>query len=129
MSTVPGFREACLAVLILAGCAAPAAVGRPAVLPLRTLDQGFDIRWALVRDEGRVHAIGEVQSSTPLSAPVVLLLLGLDRERRVVSRASGTADPGFTAAPMPFSIVLVPTGAEERFVVQAWTHVPFGLRR
>jgi hypothetical protein len=110
------------------GCAAAAPVPQPAELPNLTQDQGFDIRWALVQEPGRVSAVGEVESRAPVLVRVTVALYGVDADGRVVRTATSTAQTGFTPGPMPFSVSLAPTGREAQFLVRIFSHVPLGLR-
>ena len=102
------------------GCAAGAGSTRivvPAELPNQTFEQGMSLRWALIRDDGPVRAVGLAEAPGVGVSGSTLALYGLDRDGRIVSRGQGVVAGGFGAAALPFEVTLRPTGREERFTI------------
>jgi len=118
-----------LAVLAtLAGCAAPARIEVPAELPLRTTDQGFEIRWALQREAARARAVGRVSPFFDTEARLTLAFFGVDAEGRIVSRGTTYLRSEFNREAIPFAVELTPTGREAGFELRVIEyHLP-GLR-
>ena len=106
------------AVLAWAGCAGPSRIAVPPELPNRTDDQGITFRWALLRDDGTVRAVGLAEAPGRNVSGATLALYGTDGGGRIVSRGQGTVSGGFGEGALPFEVVLRPTGAEERFLLR-----------
>ena len=105
-----------LGLVLLAGaCAAPSRIEVPPELPNTTREQFLTLRWALVREAGRVRAVGRAQSSMGIEWDAALELLGLDVQGRVVSQTSSVVRSGFGAAATAFEVALVPQGGEAAF--------------
>jgi len=102
-------------LLLLVGCAAPAPSARSADFPVQSADQFFYFRWALERDGGIVRAVGLVESRVSTFSELTLVLFGLDKSGRVVSRGFGYVTPGFRREAQPFTVDLRPGGQEDRF--------------
>jgi len=102
-------------VLLATACAAPSRIEVPAELPNTTQEQFLTLRWALVREAGRVRAVGMAQSSMGIEWDAALELLGLDAQGRVVSQTSSVVRSGFGAAATAFEVALVPRGGEAAF--------------
>jgi hypothetical protein len=121
---VPVPRRLVLGLLagLLAGCAAAPRVPDPSELPFHaTQPPFFTGHWRRDRPPGRVMADGVLelgQADRLMDATVGLE--GLDREGRVVSRATTVLGPrAFTGdVRWPFTVSLRSTGAEDRFVVR-----------
>jgi hypothetical protein len=103
------------AVLLASGCAVPARIEVPPELPNTTQEQFLTLRWALVREQQRVRAVGTAQSSMGIEWDATLELLGLDVQGRVVSRNSSVVRSGFGVGPAVFEVALVPRGGETAF--------------
>ncbi len=103
------------AVLLASACAAPSRIEVPPELPNTTQEQFLTLRWALVREAGRVRALGMAQSSMGIEWDAALELLGLDAQGRVVSQTSSVVRSGFGAAATAFEVALVPRGGEAAF--------------
>jgi hypothetical protein len=102
------------ALLVLGGCAELPSIAVPPDLPNTTREQFLTLRWALVRESGRVQAIGQAEvSGSNWEATVVLE--GVDAQGRVVSRGPRVLRPGFGPGPTPFQVELVPVGGETDF--------------
>jgi hypothetical protein len=102
------------ALLIMGGCAELPRIAVPPDLPNTTREQFLTLRWALVRESGRVQAIGQAEvSGSNWEATVVLE--GVDAQGRVVSRGPRVLRPGFGPGPTPFQVELVPAGGETDF--------------
>src|SRR5262245_34166653 len=86
----------------------------PAELPYTTRQQFLTLHWALIREPGRVRAVGRADASVS-RWDASLTLEGLDVAGRVVSRGSAPVRPGFGTGPTPFQVELVPTGGENGF--------------
>jgi hypothetical protein len=96
------------------GCAGSPPIVVPPDLPNTTREQFLTLRWALVRETGRVQAIG--QAAGPGGQwDAVLALEGVDGQGRVVSRGTRAIRPGFGSGPTPFQVELTPTGGESDF--------------
>lgn len=106
---------ALLATGCLAGCTVPAGIQVPPELPNTTQEQFLTLRWALVREAGRVRAVGTAQSSMNIGWDANLELLGLDAQGRVVSQNSTVVRSGFGPSPTAFEVALVPRGGEAAF--------------
>jgi hypothetical protein len=102
-------------VLLATACAAPSRIEVPSELPNTTREQFLTLRWALVREAGRVRAVGTAQSSMGIEWDAALELLGLDAQERVVSQTSSVVRSGFGAAATAFEVALVPRGGEAEF--------------
>jgi hypothetical protein len=102
------------AVLLASGCAAPARIEVPPELPNTVQEQRLILRWALVRGEGTVRAVGTAQSGGGVLDATVALE-GVDGQGRVVSRSTGTVRRGFGPGPTPFAVDLAPKGGETDF--------------
>lgn len=102
-------------VLLASACAAPSRIEVPPELPNTTQEQFLTLRWALVREAGRVRAVGMAQSSMGIEWDAALELLGLDAQGRVVSQTSSVVRSGFGAAATAFEVALVPRGGEAAF--------------
>jgi hypothetical protein len=102
-------------VLLASACAAPSRIEVPPELPNTTQEQFLTLRWALVREAGRVRAVGTAQSSMGIEWDAALELLGLDAQGRVVSQTSSVVRSGFGAAATAFEVALVPRGGEAAF--------------
>jgi hypothetical protein len=103
------------AVLLASGCAAPARIEVPPELPNTTAEQFLTLRWALVREDRMVRAVGTAQSSSGIEWDATLELLGLDAQGRVVSQNSSVVRSGFGIGPTAFEVALVPRGGETAF--------------
>jgi hypothetical protein len=103
------------AVLLVAGCGVSSGIQVPPELPNTTQEQFLTLRWALVREAGRVRAVGTAQSSMGIEWDANLELLGLDAQGRVVSQSSSVVRAGFGAGPTAFEVALVPRGGETAF--------------
>jgi hypothetical protein len=99
------------AVLLASGCAAPARIEVPAELPNTVQERLLTLRWALVRGEGTVRAVGVSQSAGSLYDATVALE-GVDGQGHVVSRSTGTIRRGFLSGPTAFAVDLAPKGGE-----------------
>ena len=102
------------AVLLASGCAAPARIEVPPELPNTTREQRLTLRWALVRGEGTVRAVGMAQSAGSLYDATVALE-GVDGQGHVVSRSTGSIRRGFGPGPSTFAVDLAPQGGETDF--------------
>jgi hypothetical protein len=105
-----------LLVLLAAGaCGGLPRIAVPPDLPNTTRAQFLALRWALVRETGRVQAVGLAESTSGGQWDAAVALEGVDAEGRVVSRGSGAIRPGFGGGSTPFQVDLVPTGRETDF--------------
>jgi hypothetical protein len=102
------------AVLLASACAAPARIEVPPELPNTVRERLLTLRWALVRGEGTVRAVGMAHSAGALHDATVALE-GVDGQGRVVSRSTGTVRRGFGPGPTPFAVDLAPKGGETDF--------------
>lgn len=102
-------------LLVAGGCAAPVRIAVPPSLPNTTHEQFLALRWALVRETGRVRAVGLADATSWGQWDATVALEGLDSQGRVVSRGSGIIRPGFGSGPTAFEVDLVPTGGETEF--------------
>jgi hypothetical protein len=102
-------------LLVAGGCAVAPRGGIPPDLPNTTREQFLTLRWALVRESGKVRAVGLADSAAGSRWDATVALEGLDGQRRVVSRGSASVRPGFGPGPTPFAAELVPEGAETEF--------------
>ncbi|HEX2500775.1 MAG TPA: hypothetical protein VHO73_04910 [Methylomirabilota bacterium] len=113
------------AVLLASGCAGAARIQVPAELPNTTSELFLTLRWALVREDRMVRAVGTAQSSAGIEWDATLELLGLDAQGRVVSGSQSVVRSGFGPGPTAFEVALVPRGGESAFrlrVFRAWQH-------
>ncbi len=109
------------ALLVLSGCAELPRTAVPPDLPHTTREQFLTLRWALVRESGRVQAIGQAEVSAS-NWDATVALEGVDARGRVISRGTRVLRPGFGPGPTPFQVELAPAGGETDFrlrVVQA----------
>jgi hypothetical protein len=103
-----------VALLVLGGCAELPRIAVPPDLPQTTREQFLTLRWALVRESGRVQAVGHAEvSGSHWDATVALE--GVDAQGRVVSRGTRVLRPGFGPGPTPFQVEIVPAGGETDF--------------
>src|SRR5712691_8579755 len=104
-------------LLVLAGCATPGPIPAPspADFPMQAADQHFQLHWRLVREGDRVRVEGLMETRAPTVDEVTLVLYGLDREGRIVSRGLAIVRWGFRREPQTFTVTLRPAGTEERF--------------
>jgi hypothetical protein len=109
-----------VAVGVLSGCGAiqpPPTV--PANLPLRTIDQIFEINWALQKEPDVVRGVGLISYAVQdYEYRIVLAFFGLDDGGRIVSRGLTQVQSPISYAPIPFSVELKPTGRETSFQVK-----------
>ena len=103
-----------LAVTLFAGgCAASPRAEVPPALPSTTQEQFLTLRWALVRGEGAVRALGRAESSSAGGRwDATVALEGVDARGVVVSRSLTIIRPGFGPGPTDFEAALVPKGSE-----------------
>ena len=101
-------------VLLASACAAPARIVVPPELPNTTHEQFLTLRWALVRGEGTVRAVGVAQSAGRVLDATVALE-GVDGQGHVVSRSTGSIRRGFGPGPTAFAVDLAPRGGETNF--------------
>jgi hypothetical protein len=106
-------------LLLTSACTVPSRIEVPPELPNTTHEQFLTLRWALVREDGRVRAVGMAQSSMGIEWDAHLELLGLDAQGRVVNQNSTVVRSGFGAGPTPFEVPLVTRGGETTFRLQA----------
>ncbi len=110
-----------LPLVLLLGCAAPVRTATPDSFPLHATDQLFTFHWALERGGGVVRAAGVVETRLQTVEDVTLVLYGLDKDGRIVSRGFGGAHWGFRADEIrPFMVQLRPQGAEARYELRVW---------
>jgi hypothetical protein len=102
-------------LLVAGGCAAPARIAVPPSLPNTTHEQFLALRWALVREPGRVRAVGLADAASGGQWDATVALEGLDSQGRTVSRSLAIIRPGFGAGPTAFEVDLVPGGGETEF--------------
>ena len=102
------------ALLALGGCAGLPRLAVPPDLPNTTREQFLTLRWASVRESGRVLAIGQAEVSGS-NWDATVALEGVDAQGRVVSRGTHILRPGFGPGPTPFQVELVPAGGEADF--------------
>jgi hypothetical protein len=102
------------AVLLVSGCAAPARIEVPPELPNTVQAQRLTLRWALVRGEGTVRAVGMAQSGGGVLDATVALE-GVNGQGHVVSRSTGSIRRGFGPGPTAFAVDLAPEGGETDF--------------
>jgi hypothetical protein len=102
-------------LLVVGGCAGLPRIAVPPDLPNTTREQFLVLRWALVREIGRVQAVGQAESTSGDRWDAAIALEGLDAQGRVVSRGTGAIRPGFGGGPTPFQVDLAPTGGETDF--------------
>ena len=102
------------ALLVMGGCAELPRIAVPPDLPNTTREQFLTLRWALVRESGRVQAIGQAEAAGS-NWEATVVLEGVDAQGRVVSRGSRVLRPGFGPGPTPFQVELVPAGGETDF--------------
>jgi hypothetical protein len=102
-------------LLVFGGCAVAPRTAIPPDLPNTTRDQFLTLRWALVREGGKVLAVGVAESTAGSRWDATVALEGLDGQGRVVSRGSTSVHPGFGPGPTPFQAELVPAGGEAEF--------------
>jgi hypothetical protein len=111
-------------VLLASGCAVSPGIQVPPELPNTTVDQFLTFRWALVRGDGRVRAVGTAQSSMGgIEWDATLELLSFDAQGRVVNQNSAVVRSGFGVGPTAFEVPLVLRGGETEFrlhVLSAW---------
>jgi hypothetical protein len=103
-----------MALLALGACAEQARIAVPPDLPNTTREQFLTLRWALVREPGRVEAVGQAEASGA-NWDATIALEGVDAGGRVVSRGVRVLRPGFGPGPTPFQVDLVPAGGEREF--------------
>jgi hypothetical protein len=102
--------------LVAGGCAASPRTEVPAELPNSTREQFLTLRWALLRDGGKVRAVGIAEPSTSGSPwEAIVALEGLDSSGRIVSEDSTAIRPGFSGGSTAFEVELVPKGGEAQF--------------
>jgi hypothetical protein len=107
------------AVLLVSGCAASGGIQVPPELPNTTREQFLTLRWALVREDGRVRAVGTAQSSMGgIEWDATLELLSFDAQGRVVNQNSAFVRSGFSAGSTAFEVPLVTRGGEATFRLQ-----------
>jgi hypothetical protein len=102
------------AVVLASACAAPARIEVPPELPNMVQERLLTLRWALVRGEGTVRAVGMAQSAGGLFDATVALE-GVDGQGHVVSRSTGSIRRGFGPGPTAFAVDLAPQGGETDF--------------
>lgn len=102
-------------LLAVGGCGELPRIVVPPDLPNTTREQFLELRWALVRESGRVQAVGQAASTSGDRWDAAIALEGLDAQGRVVSRGSGAIRPGFGGGPTPFQVELAPAGGETDF--------------
>ena len=103
-------------MLLVSGCAVSAGIQVPPELPNTTVDQFLTLRWALVRGDGRVRAVGTAQSSMGgIEWDATLELLSFDAQGLVVNQNSAFVRSGFGAGPTAFEVPLVTRGGEAAF--------------
>ena len=102
-------------LLVTGGCAGMPRITVPPDLPNTTQEQFLTLRWALVRNPGRVEAVGLADARAAGGWEATVALEGLDGQGRVVSRGSRVLRPGFGAGPTAFQAELAPTGSETDF--------------
>ena len=108
-------------VLLVSGCAGSAGIQVPPELPNTTVEQFLTLRWALVREDGRVRAVGTAQSSMGgIEWDATFELLSFDAQGRVVNQNSAYVRSGFGAGLTAFEVPLVTRGGEATFRL----HVP-----
>jgi hypothetical protein len=106
-------------LLVAGGCAAPARIAVPPSLPNTTHEQFLALRWALVREPGRVRAVGLADAASGGQWDATVALEELDSQGRTVSRASSIIRPGFGSGPTAFEVELVPKSGETEFRLRA----------
>ena len=112
-----------MGLFLFTACAGPSSVVQPTDFAFHARQDVFDLAWSIERAEGNVRAVGRVDAGSTAVAGLTLELFGLDASGRIASRGQGVVRWRFAPGPEPFVIELVPTGAEERFVVQVGTYV------
>jgi hypothetical protein len=103
-----------MALLAFGACAERPRIAVPPDLPNTTREQFLTLRWALVREPGRVEAVGQAEASGS-NWDATIALEGVDAGGRVVSRGVRVLRPGFGPGPTPFQVDLVPAGGEREF--------------
>jgi hypothetical protein len=104
------------AVLLMSGCAVSAGIQVPPDLPNTTVEQFLTLRWTLVREDGRVRAVGTAQSSMGgIEWDATLELLSFDAQGLVVNQNSAFVRAGFGAGPTAFEVPLATRGGEATF--------------
>jgi hypothetical protein len=102
------------AVLLASGCATPARIEVPPELPNTVQERLLTLRWALVRGDRTVRAVGMAQAAGGLLDATVALE-GVDSQGHVVSRSTGSIRRGFGPGPTAFAVDLAPQGGETDF--------------
>jgi hypothetical protein len=103
-------------VFLVSGCAVSAGIQVPPELPNTTVEQFLTLRWALVREDGRVRAVGTAQSSMGgIEWDATLELVSFDAQGRVVNQNSTSVRSGFGVGPTAFEVPLVTRGGEAVF--------------
>jgi hypothetical protein len=106
---------------ILTACGLPPAAPPPRAedLPFQGFDQGLVIRWRIDQTPGQARIVGLVDPRGRNVAAAKIEVLGLDAQRRIVSRAQTTVMPtDFMAGPEPFEVRVKTTGQEAAFQPQ-----------
>jgi hypothetical protein len=103
------------AALVAAGCAALPRIEVPSALPNTIQEQSLTLRWALVRSDRTVRAVGLAGASGGGQWDATVALEGVDGQGRVASRGSSIVRPGFGPGPTAFEVELVPRGGETEF--------------
>jgi hypothetical protein len=109
-----GLAFAC-ALVAAGGCASQPRTEVPASLPNTTQQDFLTFRWALVREAGRVRAVGTATPSGRQEWDATVALEGVDSKGEVLSRGTSGARAGFTGGPAEFEVELAPKGGEAEF--------------
>jgi hypothetical protein len=102
------------AVLLASGSSGGTSIRAGVAQPNTVQERLLTLRWALVRGEGTVRAVGMAQSAGGLLDATVALE-GVDSQGHVVSRSTGSIRRGFGPGPTAFAVDLAPRGGETDF--------------
>ena len=108
---------------ILAACADKPSAGpsRAEPFPFQGFDQGLVLKWRVDQTPGQARIVGIADSRGLQFWGAVLEVLGLDAQRRIVSRAQTNLVPhSFTGTPEPFEVLVKTTGQETAFQLRAF---------
>lgn len=106
---------------VLTACGLPPAAPPPRAedLPFQGFDQGLVLRWRIDQTPGQARIIGLVDPRGRSFATATIEVLGIDAQRRIVSRAQTTVMPtNFMAGTEPFEVRVKTTGQEAAFQPQ-----------